>query len=172
MSIALFILTLLFPPQTSTSAPLPLTPAVANLTPRHIIFDSPTPVAAVLPRRLPGYKVTATVYWAEPGQTDSEPLITADNSRIKRNHSSKDRWIALSRDMLKQNGGKFKYGDLVEVKGISPTLDGVYVLHDTMNRRLRRTIDLLVHKDEKLYGKWDNVRISRVAKPELQWQAS
>ncbi len=74
--------------------------------------------------------------------------------------------------MLKQNGGKFEYGDLVHVTGISPKLDGVYVLHDTMNRRLRRTIDLLVHKDEKLYGKWDNVRISRVAKPELQWQAS
>lgn len=172
MSIALFILTLLFPPQINTSAPLPLTPPVTNLTPRHIIFDVPTPVAAVLPRRLPGYKVTATVYWAEPGQTDSDPLITADNSRISRHHSSKHRWIALSRDMLKQNGGKFEYGDLVEVKGISPKLDGVYVLHDTMNRRLRRTIDLLVNKDEKIFGKWDDVRISKVVKPELTWQAS
>jgi 3D (Asp-Asp-Asp) domain-containing protein len=172
MSIALFILTLLFPPQTSSAAPLPFTPAVANLTPRHIIFDQPAPAPAVLPRLLPGYKVTATVYWAEPRQTDSDPLITADNSRIRPNHSSKNRWIALSRDMLKQNGGKFKYGDLVHVSGISPTLDGVYELHDTMNRRLHRTIDLLVHKNERIYGRWDNVRISRVPKAELQWQAS
>ena len=172
MSIALFILTLLFPPQTSTFAPLPLTPAVANLTPRHIIFDAPAPAPAVLPRRLPGYKVTATVYWAEARQTDSDPRVTADNSRISRHHSSKNRWMAMSRDMLKRNGGKFEFGDSVEVKGISPALDGIYVVHDTMNRRLHRTIDLLVHKNEKIYGKWDDVRISKVPEAELQWQAS
>jgi 3D (Asp-Asp-Asp) domain-containing protein len=172
MSIALFILTLLFPPQTSSYTPLPLTPAVTNLTPRHILFDAPTPVAPVLPRRLAGIKVTATVYWAEARQTDSDPLVTADNSRISRNHSSKNRWMAVSRDMLKKNGGKFEYGDSIEVSGISPELDGTYVVHDTMNRRLHRTIDLLVNKNEKIYGRWDNVRISKVPAAELQWQAS
>lgn len=172
MSIALFILTLLFPPQTSTSAPLPFTPPIANLTPRHIIFDVPAPPTVVTPHRLPTYVVTATVYSAEAGQTDAEPRVTADNSRITSRHSSKSRWMALSRDMLKQNGGQFEFGDSVQVSGISPTLDGIYVVHDTMNRRLRHTIDLLVNKREKIYGKWDAVRISKAPKALPQWQVS
>ncbi|WP_227608810.1 RlpA-like double-psi beta-barrel domain-containing protein [Hymenobacter translucens] len=129
----------------------------------------PAPVVAQLPKKLPGYTVTATVYSADERQTDAEPLITADNSRISRHHSSKHRWMALSRDMLKRWGGKFEYGDSVMVTGISPTLDGTYVIHDTMNRRMHRTIDLLVGRHEDIYGKWDKVRISKL--PPV-WRAS
>src|SRR5689334_18455 len=51
------------------------------------------------------YTVTATSYQAIAGQTDNEPFVTADNSFIKPHYGSKKRWMALSRDLLKQWGG-------------------------------------------------------------------
>ena len=96
------------------------------------------------------YKVTATVYQAVPGQTDGSPFITADNSRIRPRYGSHTRWLALSPDLLKQGGGRFHYGDKVQVSRVSPQLDGVYTVHDTMNRRHRRRIDILTHRREKL----------------------
>ncbi|WP_324674742.1 hypothetical protein [Hymenobacter sp. GOD-10R] len=81
--------------------------------------------------------------------------------------------MALSRDMLKGWGGKFDFGDSVRVQGISAELDGTYIIHDTMNRRLHRTIDLLVGRHERIYGKWDKVRISKVEEAaESTWTAS
>ena len=96
------------------------------------------------------YKVTATVYQAVPGQTDDEPFVTADNSRIKPHYGSKVRWMALSNDLLARWGGQFNYGDKVRVRGISPQLDGLYTVHDTMHRRYRHCIDILTHPSEKL----------------------
>jgi len=97
------------------------------------------------------YKVTATVYQAVASQTDATPFVTADNSRIRPRYSSKTHWLALSPDLLAQGGGKFQYGDKVQVGGVSPQLDGVYTVHDTMNRRYRRHIDILTHRREKLH---------------------
>ena len=172
MSIALLVLAFLFPPRVfPTTAALPST--VAHLSPRQAVLFVPKVVAAIPPKVLPSYQVTATVYSAETRQTDSDPRITADNSRISRHHSSKHRWMALSRDMLKNWGGKVEFGDSVRVQGISAELDGTYIIHDTMNRRMHRTIDLLVGRNEQIYGKWDKVRISKVEEaPELEWQAS
>lgn len=96
------------------------------------------------------YNVTATVYQAVPGQTDGSPFITADNSRIRPRYGSHMRWLALSPDLLKQGGGRFHYGDKVQVSRVSPQLDGVYTVHDTMNRRHRHRIDILTHRREKL----------------------
>jgi 3D (Asp-Asp-Asp) domain-containing protein len=96
------------------------------------------------------YNVTATVYQAVPGQTDGSPFITADNSRIRPRYGSHTRWLALSPDLLKQGGGRFHYGDKVQVSRVSPQLDGVYTVHDTMNRRHRHRIDILTHRREKL----------------------
>jgi 3D (Asp-Asp-Asp) domain-containing protein len=91
------------------------------------------------------------VYQAVPGQTDGSPFVTADNSRIKPRYGSHVRWLAISPDLLKQGGGKFDYGDKVRVSSVSPQLDGVYTVHDTMNRRHRRRIDILTHRNEKLH---------------------
>lgn len=96
------------------------------------------------------YTVTATAYQAVAGQTDDEPFVTADNSRIKPHYSSKTRWMALSNDLLARWGGKFQYGDKVRVQGISPQLDGVYTVHDTMNKRHRHCIDILTNTSEKV----------------------
>ena len=109
------------------------------------------------------YTVTATVYNAVPGQTDDEPFVTADNSRIKRHYGTKQRWMALSQDLLKHWGGKFKYGDKVRVTGLSRKLDGVYTVHDTMNKRHRHCMDVLAHPSEKLDIYQKGVKIRLVA---------
>jgi hypothetical protein len=106
-------------------------------------------VVAKAPIALPKtYTVTATAYEAVAGQTDADPFVTADNSRIPKGYSSHTRWLALSRDLLKPSGGPFEFGDKVRVHGISPALDGVYTVHDSMNRRHRRCLDVLVHPRE------------------------
>jgi hypothetical protein len=112
--------------------------------------------------RSPTYTVTATAYQAVPGQTDDEPFVTADNSRIKPHYGSKKRWMALSRDLLKPWGGKFNFGDKVRVRGISPELDGVYTIHDTMNRRHRHCMDILTHVSEKFDIFQKGVKIQKV----------
>jgi hypothetical protein len=113
--------------------------------------------------RSPTYTVTATVYEAVPGQTDDEPYVTADNSRIKSHYGTKKRWMALSRDLLKPWGGKFDFGDTVRVTGISKKLDGVYTIHDTMNRRHRHCMDVLAHPSENLDIFTKGVKIRKVA---------
>jgi 3D (Asp-Asp-Asp) domain-containing protein len=109
-------------------------------------------VAQPLKRRpqAPIYTVTATAYEAVAGQTDAEPFVTADNSRIPKKYSSRTRWLALSRDLLRPWGGPFAFGDTVRVRGISPGLDGVYTIHDTMARRHHRRLDVLVHPREHI----------------------
>jgi 3D (Asp-Asp-Asp) domain-containing protein len=96
------------------------------------------------------YTVTATAYEAVADQTDDEPFVTADNSHIPENYGSHTRWLALSRDLLKPWGGPFKFGDKVRVHGVSATFDGVYTVHDTMNRRHHHCLDVLVHPREKI----------------------
>ncbi|WP_140466529.1 hypothetical protein [Hymenobacter nivis] len=113
-----------------------MAPRAATRRARRIPFQK-------LAARGPFYTVTATAYSAVPGQTDDEPFVTADNSTIPAGYSSRIRWLALSHDLLARWGGPFAYGDTVRVAGISPTLDGVYTVHDTMNRRYRHCLDVL-----------------------------
>ena len=129
----------------------PLTKRTVKVKSKTYVTQSPT------------YRVTATIYEAVPGQTDSEPFITADNSRIKPHYGTKKRWMALSRDLLKPWGGKFKFGDTVRVTGISPKLDGVYTIHDTMNKRHRHCMDILAHTSENLDIFTKGVKIQKVA---------
>jgi 3D (Asp-Asp-Asp) domain-containing protein len=106
-----------------------------------------------------GINVTASIYYPEVAQTDSTPLITADGSRINKKKARNHRWVALSRNLLKKWGGKIDYGDSLRVKGISPELDGIYVVRDTMKRRLRNRVDILVGANDNIMGRWENVQI-------------
>jgi 3D (Asp-Asp-Asp) domain-containing protein len=145
---------------------------VAALSPTHYHADARTASAATVAatstkntshrvvRRAPArqlsrprtltYTVTATAYQAVPAQTDNDPFVTADNSRIRPHYSSKTRWLAISQDLLAQWGGRIQYGDKVRVRGISRQLDGVYTVHDTMNKRYRHCVDILTHPREKI----------------------
>lgn len=103
------------------------------------------------------YIVTATVYHAVEGQCDDSPLVTASGARISSAESAYDhRYIAVSRDLL----DVFPYGTIVEVSGCGE-LDGRWVVVDTMAKRYKGYIDLLINPDMK-GGKWEGVRIKKV----------
>jgi 3D (Asp-Asp-Asp) domain-containing protein len=103
--------------------------------------------------------VTASIYYPIIRHTDSTPLITADGSRINHKKPGKHRWVALSRNLLKKWGGPIAYGDSLRVKGISKKLDGIYVVRDTMKRRLRNRVDILVGQNDNIMGRWKNIQI-------------
>ena len=100
--------------------------------------------------------VKATMYHPVEAQCDDSPLITADGSRICPINVSDWNWIAVSQDLLKKNGGIFDYGDQVYVKGTHK--DGVYTIHDCMNKRKTNQIDILESVGTNQY-KYDEIEI-------------
>lgn len=105
------------------------------------------------------YKVTATMYYPVASQCDSDPLVTAGMYKITPGKASEQKWIAMSRDMLKRWGGEFNYGDIVKIEGAGHK-DGFYKVVDTMNKRFKNRIDFLEDKGTKHY-KFENVKICK-----------
>ena len=93
--------------------------------------------------------VKATMYHPVEAQCDSDPLVTADGSIIDPYQVSSWNWIAVSQDMLVRNGGILNYGDEVYISGTHK--DGVYTIHDCMNRRKTSQIDFLENIGTKQY---------------------
>ena len=106
-----------------------------------------------IPKPIP---VKATMYHPVEAQCDDTPLITADGSRICPINVSDWNWIAVSQDLLKKNGGIFDYGDQVYIKGTHR--DGVYTIHDCMNKRKTFQIDILESVGTSQY-KYDEIEI-------------
>ncbi|WP_242920055.1 hypothetical protein [Pontibacter liquoris] len=106
--------------------------------------------------------VSASVYFPEPNQTDATPYTTADGSRINKKNPRKQRWIAVSRDLHSRWGGEISYGDSLWVTGISDDLDGMYVVRDVMNSRIRNRIDILVGRHDRVMGFWNNVQVAKL----------
>lgn len=103
------------------------------------------------------YVVTATVYHAVEGQCDDSPLVTASGAKIKSTDSAYEhRYLAVSRDLL----DVFPYGTMVKVSGCGE-LDGIYCVVDTMAKRFKGYVDILINPDMK-GGKWEGVRIRKV----------
>lgn len=120
-----------------------------------LIFGEPKTEIVEVEREV--YVVTATVYHAVEGQCDDSPLVTASGARISSAESAYEhRYLAVSRDLL----DVFPYGTMVEVSGCGE-LDGEWVVSDTMNRRYKGYIDLLINPDMR-GGKWEGVRIKKV----------
>lgn len=101
--------------------------------------------------------VTATMYFPVEGQCDKDPLVTACMAKINPKKASSHKWIAVSRDLLKKNGGKFNYGDTVTISNAGMK-SGKYKVMDTMNKRFRNRIDFLETAGTKPY-KFNNVII-------------
>lgn len=101
-----------------------------------------------------GEQVTATIYHAVEGQTDSTPFVTASGKHINPDNPAEHRWIAVSRD-LEPLG--FVFGCKVMVTG-ADQMDGVYTVQDRMNKRWTMRIDFLVNESMR-GGKWENVTI-------------
>lgn len=90
--------------------------------------------------------VTMTYYNAVESQCDEDPLYTADMSYIDTLalNTYQIHWIAISRDLLEF----FEFGDTVRIltDNINDSWINQYrwVIHDVMNIRYKRSIDLLL----------------------------
>ncbi|GAB2531273.1 hypothetical protein [Rufibacter soli] len=133
-------------------------PAMPTATVHSLVIPAP-PKPAEEPNHV---NVDASVYFPEEDQTDADPLITADGSKINERNPRKHRWLALSRNLLARWGGEIDYGDSVKVEGISPQLDGVYVVRDAMHRRIRNRVDILVGPHDKIMGYWEDVKLTKL----------
>ena len=102
-------------------------------------------------------RVVATMYNAVENQCDSDPFITACMLEINPRKASEQHYIAVSRDLLKQNGGKLVYGQKVKLVGCGHK-NGIYTVADTMNKRFRNKIDILETQGTPLY-KFNHVKI-------------
>lgn len=99
--------------------------------------------------------VTATIYHADPSQTNADYLTTASLKKINKSNPQGHRWIAVSRD-LEPLG--FTFGTKVKVEGAGK-LDGIWTVEDRMNKRWKKRIDFLVNKNMK-GGKWEDVKLT------------
>ncbi len=79
-------------------------------------------------------------------QTDSTPLITGSQKKIDLNMLKRGllKWCAVSPDLLKRFGGKYKYGDTIFVN-YPIEYRGKWVINDCMNKRYKNKIDFLVY---------------------------
>ena len=105
--------------------------------------------------------VTATIYYAVPAQTDNTPHITADGTRLHKRYVDKYRFLAVSRDLLKSNGGFLEYGDYVIVENTNGRYNGIWQVKDTMNKRFSKRIDFLVDKKTP-HNKFENVTLTKI----------
>lgn len=84
-----------------------------------------------------------TAYRSIPAQTKPTGCYwTASGERVNVHG------CAVSRDLLKRNGGPLKFGDLLYIQGI-----GFKFVNDTMHGRHKKRIDIWVptYKDEKAF---------------------
>lgn len=110
--------------------------------------------------RARSHQVTVTQYHPVEGQCSDNPLITADGSKIdlRKLKDGRLKWIAVSRDFINQ--GHLKYGDKVKISG-PREISGIYTIHDTMNKRFRKRVDILTSPN-KPAGLWHGVEIKKI----------
>ena len=98
--------------------------------------------------------VTLTYYQPVKAQCNSEPLVTADGSKINLRHLKQGRikWCAISRDLLWLfPKGKPKR---IYIEGF-----GMYYVKDVMNRRFTHSVDILIHPKDSKRIKLNKVKI-------------
>ena len=98
--------------------------------------------------------VTLTYYQPVRSQCDSNPLVTADGSKINLHHLKNNRikWCAISRDLLYLfPKGKPKR---VSIEGF-----GVYEVKDVMAKRHHHRIDILIHPKDSKRISINNVKV-------------
>lgn len=99
------------------------------------------------------YVVKVTMYTTDPKQTDDSPFITASGFKLDSTNPKKDKIIAISRDLK----DSLKFGTKVRLENIGE-YSGEYVVHDVMNRRFKKRIDILINPDERAIS-FDSVKM-------------
>jgi 3D (Asp-Asp-Asp) domain-containing protein len=74
--------------------------------------------------------------------------ITASGSKVNINSLRKGyvRWVALSQDMFKY----YKFNDIIYVQCSNKHLNGFWIVKDKMNKRIKRGIDFMLHREEHI----------------------
>ena len=90
--------------------------------------------------------VTLTTYNPVEAQCDSDPLVTADGTKIDLNKLKKGKikYCAISRNLLPF----IPLGSVIEIEGY-----GLYEVRDTMNKRFSHCIDILQDVTKKSFKK-------------------
>jgi 3D (Asp-Asp-Asp) domain-containing protein len=90
--------------------------------------------------------VDVTSYNSERSQTDSSPCVGAGGQNLCNLAKKGIRVLAVSQDLRKQfldkKGQYYKYPAKVYVESGNPSIQGCYILADTMNKRFTKRIDL------------------------------
>ena len=107
-----------------------------------------------------GIVVDVTMYQPTRYQTDSDPDVTADGTKIRISKASEYKFVALSRNLLKRWGGPFDYGDFILIKDAGHK-DGVYQVRDTMNPKWVNVVDILESKGVEPY-KFTNAHLFKL----------
>ena len=82
-------------------------------------------------------------YHAESGRKTASGKIVNNKKILSKEH----RWVAISRDLIRRD--LLSLGDTIEVISEScPSLNGVWIINDTMGERHKNKIDFLLHKEE------------------------
>jgi 3D (Asp-Asp-Asp) domain-containing protein len=100
--------------------------------------------------------VTLTTYTASVKETDSTPNITASGFVLDSINPAKHRIIAVSRDIKK----KYKFGTKVKILNAG-IYNGIYYIHDVMNKRYKSRIDILINPNDK-QTKLTNIKIIKI----------
>ena len=88
--------------------------------------------------------VSLSTYRADTAETDSTPLITASGFKLDSLNPKKHRVIAISRDLK----ALFSFGDKVKLTNAGK-FDGIWIIHDVMNKRYRNKIDILINPSDR-----------------------
>jgi 3D (Asp-Asp-Asp) domain-containing protein len=100
--------------------------------------------------------ITLTTYRPSIKETDANPDVTASGFKIDLKTPEKHKILAVSRDLKK----KFKWGSKVRIFNAG-RFNGVYRVHDVMNKRYKKRIDVLIGWKQKA-TKLNNVKIIRL----------
>lgn len=125
--------------------------------------------------------IWGAIYNAEKEQCDDTPLVTGDGSKINQHNASEHRWIAISQNMLDCEyrqallndststsfKGKIRYGDTIWINSPHIEINGIWIVHDTKNKRYNNSIDFLqtigdsgLYNNDPLWnGKFDEIQI-------------
>lgn len=114
----------------------------------EILFNSRMLISPTHKTQLIEVSVTATEYNACKGQCDKDPLLTAGLYKINPKKATQQRFIAMSRNLLKRWKGVFNYGDMVRISGAKDK-DGIYKVVDTMNKRFVTELTSLKQQGQK-----------------------
>ena len=111
------------------------------------------------------YEVKGTCYNPVTEQCDVTPLITADNNRISltKLKAREIRWVAVSRDLLADQGGPFYFGDTMYVFHQNDYLNGAWIVRDCMGSAHKRKVDFLMDASEKRIDLSESFLISNVS---------